>query len=501
MTLKNILFTLFFLSAVSAYSQFLSNNPYFHMLAMKSMTMKNGKVDFVEYKKEKGTKKPITNYYTLLFSKDIYYTSNNKKINIHFFRERDSVLYIVDDNASYRIDYKKKEVVIDERNEVILILRKHYPFAYFYSNQIGSELLLRGRLKDSVCTDFSTTMSFIERKNFTELYHLQKKNREKDGLDNYLLCYEDYEFRNKDTLLIRYVSKIRNPNRYGNGTITEIETKLLAASLEDTEYLKSYYYDYTNFCHNNFSFYDKRKSLQESNPAKNNRYTFLALEHEMMSLFLQMKNEQSKLFPLKKKWEENTALRILNMNLICVPAKQIVPSYELRKEEMPFVFAEEAIAQENEEEEVSENKQDAPVSAVETETATSDNVVAETFNKKETANIPIKDVYVKVFLKEDIYTNILTLKEIQTHLHDSGHIITVYYAVLGSFKDAENAAIFYARKKRTHNNIQKLNLEVSGYYLVGTGPYKTEEEAVDIVKENTDSWILRKEFYIAEPKQ
>ncbi|MDR0368435.1 MAG: SPOR domain-containing protein [Bacteroidales bacterium] len=566
MMMKNILFALLFLPVACAFGQSLSDNPQFRMLAVKSMKLKNGKIDFVEYKKEKGSRNPTTNYYTLIFSKDIYYTVQNKKINLHFFHERDSVLYIVDEHGSYFIDYKKKEVVIDERDEVILMLRKYYPFAYFYSNQISSELLLRGKLKDSVCTDFSTTMSFIEQKNFTEIYNIQKTFQEGDVLDNHLFCYEDYEFRNKDTLLIRYVSKIRNPNRYNNGTVTEIETRLLSVMLGDTEYLKPYYYDYTNFCHDDFYFYDKRKPLVEDNRTPNNKYALLALEHEMMSLFLQIKDEQSKLPPIQKELEKNTALRVLNMNLTYLPTKPIFPNCEIMEKEMPHALAEwitaeefpETKVSENEldtlvasvepetaafdnavakpfaekemtenivsermpenvsaeefpEVEVSENKQDTLAASVEPETAAIDNAVAKSFTEKEmtenivsemtSASILIEDIHAEVFLMEDVNTDTLTLREIHRHLLDSKHTTIVYYVVLGSFKDAKNAATFYSRKKKTHNNIQKLGLDVSGYHIIGIGPYKSEEEVRNAAKDNADSWILRQEFYIVEPKK
>lgn len=325
------------------------------------MEMKNGKIDFIENKKAKGTKNPITAYYTLIFSKDISYKTVNKKINIHFFNEQDSILYIVDDDASYLIDYKKREVIINERDVVIFMIRKNYLFANFYANQAGGNLLLMGRIRDSLKTDFSTTISASEQKIFTEMYNLQSKT---SSLEEKLFCYDKYEFRNKDTLLIQYTSKISNPYNYEKGTIIEFETKLLYAILDDQEYEKPYYYDYAEFCNDDFHFYDKRKSLVvddyiyhnenlekddksvlQALIAENNENdiyssNFLELENGMMSLYMQVKKGQQQIAVQKAEWQKVTDVRIFNMNLYTLPAKYIepVPYREMEMVNVPLTF-------------------------------------------------------------------------------------------------------------------------------------------------------------------
>ena len=342
---KKLTFILFLLSFSLAYSQSsIGDNPYFYMLATKSQEMKNGKVDFIEYKKIKGIKKPIITYYSLIFAKDISYKTVNKKINIHFFNEQDSILYLVDDDASYLIDYKKKEVLINEKDEMIFLMRKNYPFANFYSNQAGGDLLLIGRIRDSIKTDFSTVVSFVQQKIFTELYNLRSKT---SISDERLFCYDRYEFRNTDTLMIQYVSRISNPYNYEKGTIVEIETKLLYAVLDDIEYEKPHYYNYEEFCNDDFHFYDKRKSLvvddyiyhnenlerddkaalqsliAESKEGDIYSSNFLELENGMMSLYMRVKEGQQQIAAQKKEWQEIADNRILNLNLYTLPTKYI----------------------------------------------------------------------------------------------------------------------------------------------------------------------------------
>ena len=188
-------------------------NPYYYMLVTKSMGLEKGKIDFVERKKIKGLKKPKTTHYTLIFSKDVSCKSDSQTINIHLLNESDSILYIVNDRGSHIIDYKKKEVITEEQNEVIYLLRKNHPFAYFYGNLAGSGLLLMGTFKNVVSTDFSTKVSFMEQKIFTDIFTIPQQSAEK-RLYHKILGTEDYEFRNKDTLLINHTTKIANPNSY-----------------------------------------------------------------------------------------------------------------------------------------------------------------------------------------------------------------------------------------------------------------------------------------------
>lgn len=318
---EKIIFLLFLVSSLLAHSQSsIGDNPYFYMLAKKSMTMKNGKIDFTESKKIKGIKNPTTMYYTLIFSKDVSYATENRKINVHFFSEQDSILYIIDDRNSCLIDYKEKAITIYERNELIFMIRRNYPFAYFYSNQAGGNLFLMGTIKSTVKTDFSTIITSSEQKLFAGAYNLRPKRNIQNTASTYrLFCLDKYEFRNSDTLLSQYVTKINDPSHYRKGTIVEIENQLLSATMDDKEYENSFYYNYENFYRDGFRLYDKRKYL----PTKNNQNIsntvlpspilenktgsilssdFVELENEMMALYLQVKEGQLQMTAQQETW-------------------------------------------------------------------------------------------------------------------------------------------------------------------------------------------------------
>ena len=324
-TKKTILLVIFlagFMSSSYLYGQSsIKDSPYFHTLVSKSMDMTTGKIDFVETKKIKGQKKSIATPYTLFFTKDVSYKSENKTVKFHLFNERDSILYIVNEKASYIIDYKKKEVITNERDELIYLLRKNHPLAYYYSHLAGGGLLLMGAFRSADSNDFSTKVSFTEQKIFSDIYTIkQSTDGYEEQKNNRLICRDDYEFRNKDTLLFNYTTKIAYPGSYEKGTTIEIETTLLFAILDNQEYRKDYYYDYTQYCSNSFQFYDKRNSLVKdreydningshltgakslsdyiSGDKQHNIYDspdFLELETEMLSLFMRVRDEQHKL--------------------------------------------------------------------------------------------------------------------------------------------------------------------------------------------------------------
>ena len=561
---EKFFFLLFLLSFSVAYSQSsIGDNPYFYMMATKSMKMKNGKIDFVEYKRVKGTKEPIVTYYTLVFSKDISYKTENKKINIHFFNERDSILYIAGDKDSYVIDYKKKEVVFDERDEVIFMIRKNYPFANFYSNQAGSNLLLMGRIRDSVKTDFSTTISTLEQNIFTEMYNLHPNTSQGSSLGNKLFCYDKYEFRNIDTLLIQYVSKISNPQNYKKGTVVEIETTLLHAILEDQEYEKPYYYDYTGFYKDDFYFYDKRKhlvanddqlnkspqtnetSLQSMVPEKKKENIrasdFLELENEMMSLYMQVKEEQLEMVA-QKKIRENHAL---STNFEALPAKnsQTIPLEatgtakieslsEVQRKNL--TNRETDLFNQNAKNRIADN-QKSPVknkfenflleksaeeaflttniAELKTEYILIEEITLENYKptNNQIADFVFVDTTTEVAVEfpvleeqagliEDIKVEIILLDPFGRNNQASTASASepmYYYIVLKYIKDVENAETFFEKNKEIYDNLLYLGKELSSdTFMVRMGPYQTESEARDILENmkehGLNGWLLVK---------
>jgi len=498
-------------------------NPYYYMMVTKSMSLEKGKIDFIESKKIKGQKKPVSTHYTLIFHKDVSYKSENKKINIHLFNEQDSILYIVNDEASYIIDYKKKTVTTEEQDEVIYLLRRNYPFAYFYSNLTGSGLLLMGTFKSIALSDFSTIVSFREQKIFTDIFTIQQQKNEKQA-NSKLSCMEYYEFRNKDTLLISHTTKIVNPNSYETGTTVEIETKILHAILDDQDYKKSDYYDYTLYCTNDFQFYDKRSlsvdaekktiSQSTSNEKQQNMYDspdFLKLETEMMSLYIVVQEEKFKLLAEQQEKEEinknNSEITPIEKHLIIQSDNTLQETASVPLEIEEILVEQTAIKDTNTPVEVIVEA--IPTKKVANLETTKKNVditspfIENIMEDVMVSIIPLEEIQPAIVMDENLTKNIIIEDVIVTLVlpeTSSEEIIiqneTAYFIVLEYFKGQDNANVFFIERKEHHPNLLHLGMTPSGLYMVGIGPYKTEEEVKTLLGTGTKGWILKQQLYL-----
>ncbi len=71
----------------------------------------------------------------------------------------------------------------------------------------------------------------------------------------------------------------------------------------------------------------------------------------------------------------------------------------------------------------------------------------------------------------------------------------IYYIVLNYFKDIENARAFFNDKNKSYNNLMHLGKDLSsGTFMVGIGPYQTEDEVQNRVENlrinGVRGWIL-----------
>ena len=512
----------------------IKENPYYHMLATKSMGLTNGKIDFVERKKVKGQKKPIETRYTLIFSKDVSYKSKHQKTNIHLLNERDSILYLVNDDFSYIIDYKKKEVITESKNSIISMLRKNHPFAYFYSNLAGGGLLLMGTYKDMTSTDFSTKVSFAEQKIFTDIFTISQRDKEKQT-NSKIFCVDEYEFRNKDTLLINHTSNLENPSLYEKGTTVGIETIILHAILNNQEYQNPHYYNYTHYCADNFHFYDNRNSSITNSEHDNiNNYSlsgstsedrlydiysssdFIGLENEMISLYLQVKEEQLKQQTKEKDSDVPTTNNEIVINdaiLTEIENVTIVLETLNRDSTIKNAAIEEdvsvlkpAIKSTNTTSHFTENNsmENIIVSIIPPVEMQDEVIVVET----PVENIIIEDVIVNIVLPETSEGVTILLSSNEESLPTEIDLLfaeteektleneTTYFIVLGCFMGLNNAEVFLAEGKEHHTNLLHLGMTPSGLYMVGIGPYKTEDEVKMLLENGTKGWILKQQLYL-----
>jgi len=252
---KKIFFFILLLSVSCnyAYSQILTENHSFQkILTAKSERFSQGRIEYTETQTINGLNKPITTSYVLLFSKNL--SAEVGEFNINLFNEQDSILYIVNESGSYTINYKDKQLVIDNPDKFLSAMSTQMFFS-FYGAQVKKKMLMSRDFKE-ITKDHTTKICFTEEKLYTDYPDIRKKKKSKV---NNILCAEEYEFRIKDTLLTKHVSQVIHPNLYVKGSPTRTETTLLYASLDNSrDYETPNLYDYTFYITDDFEIIDRR---------------------------------------------------------------------------------------------------------------------------------------------------------------------------------------------------------------------------------------------------
>ena len=252
---KKICFFILLLSVSCnyAYSQILTeNNSFQKILIAKSERFSQGRIEYTETQTISGLNKPMITSYVLLFSKNL--SVEVGEFNINLFNEQDSILYIANKNGSYTINYKDKQLVIDNPDKLLSTMSTQMFFS-FYGAQIKKKMLISRDFKE-IIKDYSTKICFTEEKLYADYPDIRKKKKSKV---NNILCAEEYEFRIKDTLLTKHISQVIHPNLYVKGSPTRTETTLLYASLDNSrDYETPNLYDYTFYITDDFQIIDRR---------------------------------------------------------------------------------------------------------------------------------------------------------------------------------------------------------------------------------------------------
>ena len=236
-----------------AYSQILTeNNSFQKILIAKSERFSQGRIEYTETQTINGLNKPIITSYVLLFSKNL--STEVEEFNINLFNEQDSILYIVNGSGSYTINYRDKQLVIDNPDKLLSAMSTQMFFS-FYGAQVKKKMLMSRDFKE-ITKDYSTKICFTEEKLYADYPDIRKKKKSKV---NNILCAEEYEFRIKDTLLTKHVSQVIHSNLYAKGSPTKTETTLLYAILDNSrDYENPHLYDHTFYITDDFEIIDRR---------------------------------------------------------------------------------------------------------------------------------------------------------------------------------------------------------------------------------------------------
>ena len=527
---KKLLFFILLLSCVCklTHAQVSSeNNPFSGTLVDKSKQLLHGKIDYTEMKKIKGLNKPVITTYTLTFSKNL--SNENQEFNIHLFNEQDFILYLVNETGSYTINFKDRQVVIDHPDKLLSVFVPMQAFFSFYGAELGKNLLLSGDYKEMV-KEVSTNIYFTEEKIFTDYLNIQKKNKNNS---NNILYKEEYEFRTKDSLLTKHISKIVNPNLYAKGTPTKTETILLSVALEnDEDYDKSYHYDYRIYVEDDFQVIDRRIVIAEQKTDKTKKVKTNTIEsnvNEGNAIIIAQLDEKQKIFQLQLDKLENELIPLflqaenpkdsisdINQLANIAEIEKIEKSLPWGGTQQPFlnvndstlddvtrlrierqeilnafyhlkVQIEEQLAIIKQEKDLlTEKPIDSPEQIANEEVdeiALDEAIVIEEI-------IIVEETLPKTTAKQQTQAPVRLLeKKPADQVLKSGN----YYIVLGCFREHANAVRLINTKKKEYSNVMYLGVGVkSGLYMVGLGPYETREEANNLIKKGIAGWVLTK---------
>jgi len=515
---SKILFFLILLLSISwnlAYPQVSTeNNLSYGSLVDKSKHLFQGKIDYIETKKIKGLNKPIVTSYTLTFYKNL--SEENRKINIHLFNEQDFILYISNETGSYTINYKDKQVVIDNPDKLLSILMPTQAFFSFYGAEIGKNLLFLSGFKE-IIKEYSTSVYFTEQKLYADYPNIQKK---KENKTNNILYAEEYEFRTKDTLLTKHISKIVNPNRYAKGTPIKTETKLLSVILDDSEdFYKSYHYDYKTYIEDDFQVVDRRNVFVEKksdnatkikvSTDKDIELTISQLEKKQKIFQSQLEKLENELIPLLVQAKNSQNGSVLDGKAGDSDMPQLLSEIQqaflaindstafrdasrLKTERQQIINAVNQLKLQIEEqlaviERAKQQWGDNQNKKQEKQTA---NIQQQTAQKTNNLDPVEKNTLPKTEIKQQIQESVQLLERKSVEqIIEPGN----YYLVLGCFSEQANAVRLIEAKKKEYTNTMYLGIGTkSGLYMVGLGPYKTREEASALIKKGINGWILTK---------